>query len=276
MNYTNKHDLPDWVYAALSNSRYQRGAKPSDISVTRLIDSPMIRSLSESMGDQVEVDAIDQVYSTLGSGVHYWFELAGEVMPHIRTEERLYAERGGKTLSGQYDVYDERGIIWDVKVTSVWTVINGDVKWLKQLNVLKWLAEQNDMSVTGLRILVLMRDWQRSKALRDKSYPQHPLGIVEIPMWDNDRVERYIDGRLKAHFRDPPGCSNEERWLTSTVYAVKKDGRKSALKLCESNEEAAEYIDAHKDAKKLFVEVREGEARRCELYCPVSKWCTVK
>ena len=276
MSYTNKHDLPDWVFAALTNSRYQRGAKPSDISVTRLIDSAMINRLQQKHKGEIVEEAIDQVYSTLGSGVHYWFELAGEKCP-IKTEERLYADIAGKTLSGQYDVYCNEEMLWDVKVTSAWTIVRGEPKWVKQLNCLAWLARQNGYEVKGLRILAILRDWQRMKA-REKGYPSFPLQIVEIPMWDDEKCERYISHRMEEHFGNMdvlPSCSADERWLQETTYAVKKDGRKSALKVCDTMDKAEGFIEGHKDAKKLSVEVREGVARRCADYCNVSKWCPI-
>jgi len=273
MIFTNSHQLPDWVFAALSTSRYGRGSRKADISTTRLIDSPMIRTLTADHDDEIEVDAIDQIWSTLGSGVHYWFELMGETFPDVKTEERLYAEFGDKTLSGQYDVFHD-GLLWDVKVTSVWTIIRGEPKWVKQLNVLAWLARQNGMTVDGLRILAILRDFQKSKA-REANYPSFPLQIVEIPMWDDDKCERFIASRIKAHFEDEPTCSPEERWQSETTYAVKKEGRKTALKVCESHEKAETFIEGHKDEKKLSVEVREGVARRCRDYCQVKRWCPV-
>ncbi|MCP4466523.1 MAG: hypothetical protein GY813_07230 [Halieaceae bacterium] len=274
MKYTNNHDLPNWVYTALTNSRYQRGAKPSDISVTRLIDSPLIRKLTEEHGEDITEEAINQVYSTLGSGVHYWFELAGEKCP-IKTEERLYSDWKGRTLSGQYDVYCDEQLLWDVKVTSAWTIVRGEPKWSYQLNVLAWLARQNGMDVKGLRILAVLRDWQRTKA-REPNYPSFPLQIVNIPLWDNEKCERYINNRMHQHFESSVStCSPSERWQTETTYAVKKDGNKRALKVCDTVEKAGEFIEGHKDGKKLYVETRTGTARRCADYCSVNQWCPV-
>ena len=275
MKHTNEYGLPEWVVAALSTSRYGRGDKPSDISVTRLIDSPMIQSLTAIHGDEISKDVMSEVYSTLGSGVHYWFELMAETMPDVKTEERLYAEWDGKVISGQYDVYHDN-LVWDVKVTSVMTINRGEPKWVKQLNMLAWLARRNGMEVDGVRILAILRDWSAFKATTDRSYPQAMLQVVELPMWSDEKCESYLNHRFAFHFSGELSCSAEERWQTPDSFAVMKDGGKRALKVCDEYSKAETFIDGHKDAAKLVVQVRRGSGRRCEKYCDVSKWCTIK
>jgi hypothetical protein len=66
-------------------------------------------------------------------------------------------------------------------------------------------------------------------------------------------------------------CSDEERWMTETVYATKKDGRKSAIRLFKTIEEATELAEKEKG----YVETRKGEPKRCTGdFCGVSKWCS--
>ena len=65
-------------------------------------------------------------------------------------------------------------------------------------------------------------------------------------------------------------CSDEERWMTETVYATKKEGRKSAIRLFKTIEEATELAEKEKG----YVETRQGEPKRCTGdFCGVSKWC---
>jgi len=66
-----------------------------------------------------------------------------------------------------------------------------------------------------------------------------------------------------------PLCSDEEQWAKPTVYAVMKEGRKSALKLCSSEEEARTLLDE----KGTYLQVRPGEKTRCESYCQVRDFC---
>jgi hypothetical protein len=66
-------------------------------------------------------------------------------------------------------------------------------------------------------------------------------------------------------------CSDEERWMTETVYATKKEGRKSAIRLFKTVEEATELAEKEKG----YVEIRKGEPKRCTGdFCGVSKWCS--
>ena len=51
-----------------------------------------------------------------------------------------------------------------------------------------------------------------------------------------------------------------------------KKGRKSALRVLETQELADEYIDGHDD-KNLTIEFLQGEAIRCKDYCDVSEFC---
>ena len=73
---------------------------------------------------------------------------------------------------------------------------------------------------------------------------------------------------------DIPICSEEERWASPTLYAVMKQGRKSAVKICSTAEEAQALIDT--DVEHLYLEVRPGVSRRCEDYCPVAQFCNWK
>ena len=43
--FTNENQYPLWLYHTLTTNNYTKGTKPSDISVTRLIDSPQINAL---------------------------------------------------------------------------------------------------------------------------------------------------------------------------------------------------------------------------------------
>ena len=70
-------------------------------------------------------------------------------------------------------------------------------------------------------------------------------------------------------------CTPEERWSTPTKYAVMKEGRKTAVKVCATEEEAQSFIDdLEKDKDKHTIEVRPGIDKKCEDYCPCYKFCS--
>jgi hypothetical protein len=103
-------------------------------------------------------------------------------------------------------------------------------------------------------------------------------------MWTFDRVEHYIKERIEMH-RDSkvsadwneelPLCTEEDRWVRETKYAVKKDGRKTAIRVFDSQEEADVFLKDTPVKDKAFIEIRKGEAVRCTgNYCGVSQWCS--
>jgi hypothetical protein len=103
--------------------------------------------------------------------------------------------------------------------------------------------------------------------------------MIDVPMWDAVKTEAYVRSRLEMHRHarmahdfgeELQPCSDEERWMTETVYATKKDGRKSAIRLFKTVEEATELAEKEKG----YVEIRKGEPKRCTGdFCGVSKWC---
>jgi hypothetical protein len=281
---TNKLGLPEALVRAVSNDPYTRGS--SDISVTQMIQPPYRRKLQAE--HEVDVDASERIYALLGQAVHHILEraypdahvadndLLGMAMAYQRwgvlREQRLFAAVKGWKVSGAFDVL-EKGILKDYKVTSVWSV-KGDVKteWTQQLNLLRVLAHYNGLKVTGLQIIAILRDWQRVKAQVDKTYPQFPVAVVDVEMWPLADAEEYLIERVIEHQLDEPEpCTDEERWKTEDVFAVMKEGRKSAVKLFDVREEAE--ARAKELGKGHSVVQRPGEYRRCMDYCEVNVVC---
>jgi hypothetical protein len=197
-------------------------------------------------------------------------------------EERLFAKIGEITVSGQIDLQEEsKGgvVISDYKFTSAWAVMNDKIEWEQQLNVYRWLVETvKKRKVSGLRICALIRDFSRHE--KREGYPDAPIHMIDIPMWDLEETQAFIEQRLEMHreakvshdFGDQlQECSPEERWMSETTYAVKREGRKTAIRVFKSIEEATELAKKEKG----YVETRLGEPKRCTgNYCGVSKWCS--
>jgi hypothetical protein len=186
------------------------------------------------------------------------------------------------TISGQIDLQKETPegiVIIDYKFTSAWAVMQDKLEWEQQLNVYKWLVETvKKRKVVGLQICSFIRDFSRHE--KKEGYPEAPVHMIDIPIWDAVTTEKYVRGRLDIH-RDArvsadfgeelPLCSDEERWQRETVYAVKREGRKTAIKLFKTIEEATELAEKEKG----YVETRKGEAIRCTgNYCGVAEWCS--
>ena len=279
MKLTNQFNLPEPIVQALSRNDYSKGA--SHRSITTLIDSPRIRILREQYDDQIQEDVSDMMWSVLGTAVHRIFEdfATGDVI----SEERLFVECDGWTISGAIDLQDEEGPS-DYKVTSVWSVIFDKKEWHNQLNAYAWLMRHaKQRKSTKLRIIAVLRDWKRREAEMKPDYPQSPIMIVQVPMWSDEQQDQYMAQRIKLHQDaewehisggDLPLCSDAERWMKEDTFAVKKKTNKRALKVFDSMQEAESFMEQKSLGEDHAIEIRKGSATRCEQdWCRVSNWC---
>jgi len=279
MKITNKLNLPQAIVNAITNDPYNPG--DCDISATRLIGPPQIRKLSAEYQDQIEEDAIDRIWALMGQSIHSVLERHGEISPDTIEEWRItgnYPVTDGEErtfkVSGQIDLIDvDEKTLWDFKVTSVWSVINGPKpEWIAQLNILADLFRKNGGEVETLKVCAILRDWTASRAIGN-GYPKHQVVVVDIPLWDVPKAAAYIYRQIARHFlMDTPPCSDDERWYNGEKWAVMKQGRKSAVRLYDSREEADAHLEEAGDSK-LYVEHRPGAYRRCEGYCSVARFC---
>lgn len=277
MKITNNHNVPAPLVTLASREYYSKGA--SQYSVTELMSAPRIRRLREQFHDHIEQDVSDMLWQMLGSALHVVME-RGQT-PGFITEERLFYEMDGVTISGAIDLQEETPqgvIITDYKFTSAWAVMQDKAEWQQQLNVYRWLVEKvKGKRVRALRICALIRDFSRHET--KEGYPKAPIEMVEIEMWPMEDAEEYIRGRLDAHRAskadhdlggDLAHCSPEDRWMSETIYAVKREGRKTAIRVFKNLDEAKELAEKEKG----YVEVRPGEPKRCTgNYCGVAQWC---
>lgn len=277
MIITNKHGVPEPLVTLASKEYYSKGA--SQYSVTEIMSPPKIKRLREQYNDQIKQDVADMLWNLLGSALHVVMERGAT--DGWTMEERLYKEMDGVTVSGAIDIQQETPegvIIIDYKFTSAWAVMQEKEEWQQQLNVYKWLVETvKRKKVIGLKICALVRDFNRHET--KEGYPKASIEMVDIPMWDSVKTEAYVRERLNLHrdakvsadFGDElPACSDTDRWQSETIYAVKREGRKTAIRLFKTIEEANELAEKEKG----YVETRLGEPKRCTgNYCGVAEWC---
>lgn len=284
MKITNKFNVPETLVALATRDYYSKGK--SDYSVTEIISPPRIQRLRRKHFEEIEQDVSDMLWMLLGTALHVVAERS-EVSGHTN-EERLSAGIDGIILSGAIDLQKDEadGItITDYKFTSAWALMNDKPEWEQQQNIYKYLVERvKKKPVKGLKICALIRDWSRRDAQNKPDYPQAPIQIVDIPMWTFDRTEAFIKERVELH-RDSkvsadwgeelPLCTDEERWVRQTTYAVKKDGRKTAIRVFDTQDEADALLKEMPEKDKGFIEIRKGEAVRCTgNFCGVSQWCS--
>lgn len=266
---------------ALATKEYYSKGK-ADFSVTEIISPPRIQRLRKKHFDEIEQDVADMLWSLLGSALHVVAE-RGQTENHI-TEERLNTEIDGVTLSGAIDLQkntDLGTVITDYKFTSAWAIRQDKFEWEAQQNIYAWLVTRvKKETVSGIQICAMIRDWSRREAASKPDYPPAPIQVLELNLWPLERTEAYIKERLQMHrlakvaddWGDAlPECTDDERWMRTTQYAVKREGRKTAIRVLDSEEEAKELAEKEKG----FVEIRKGEAIRCaNNFCGVNQWCS--
>jgi hypothetical protein len=200
-----------------------------------------------------------------------------------RTETTVNVDGIPWTLSGQLDLLEADGILWDWKVTSAWSVSDGRQgkgEWASQLNVLRWLLERSGAvprgTVRGLGVWAILRDWSATQARRDEGYPDNQEVAVPLPIWSESDVDDYILTRLRAHEAaraSLPLCTPAERWAKGGGYAVLRSAKSvRAERIFDRREDAERYRDEILSGKGL-IEERSGTSVRCGRFCRVSSFC---
>ena len=275
MKLTNQFGYPEPFVRAVTRDDYSRGE--CDYSITELIQPPRIRQLTERHEAEITEDVSERFWMILGTVAHDILERAGKEGQGL-TEERLYAEVGGKTIGGKPDTLNlSSGLLTDYKVTSVWSYVLGNKpEWIAQLNSYAFLAQANGHEVKGLEIFAMFRDWSPSKSKGSEDYPSTNCLRIPIPLWPKDQTQLWLAQRVRAHelakLDTDEGlavCTPEERWDRPTTYAVMKPGRKSALSVHESEAEAVMSMQIGQT-----VETRPGKSVRCLDYCSVAPFCS--
>jgi hypothetical protein len=269
MKLTNKHSLPDPIVQAIMEDDYNKG--DGDYSVTELWSSPRIVQLEQQHGDEIEVDAIDLIWSLFGRAMHNM--LSQRDMEAV-TEKRLYSMISGKKVGGQFDrfIYHLGGIE-DYKVTSVWHVMNltPESDWFWQQNSYAHILRDNGYDVKYLRINALLRDWNRNEAKRSE------IITIDLPLAEPGLIKFALEQRVAEHEAAKIGlplCSDKDRWYRPAKWAVMKQGNKKATKIFDEEHQADTFIaQATKDQAKLYTEKRPGTYIRCEDYCSVAEFC---
>jgi hypothetical protein len=205
----------------------------------------------------------------------------------IFMEKSMSVDMGDIVLYGTSDeikTFGDYSIISDHKLCSTyaWMYKESREKWMEQLNVYAWMAEKNGFPpVKELWINAYFRDWSHSRLLKGGDYPKHPYMRVQVDRKSNEQVEAFIQTRLNLHRMadngTPPECDGNDRWASADSYAVKvKANAKAAVRgsIKDSYAGAEQFIK--ENGHRLigaYIEVRPGESRKCESYCPVRSVC---
>ena len=276
MKITNKLNLPAGFVKACTTEKHN---KDGEISATTLLKGIKEIILTERHWDELEDDVANRVWAIWGTAVHSLMEHEGET---DFSEISLKHEFGGKVVTGRLDNYDmESGIVADYKTCSFWKIKFEDfADWRKQGLIYSALMNLNQFKIKKCRFIAMIKDWSATEAGRDLSYPQSPVFIYEFNVNQDDIVEIVaeiykkiadIKENEKLPDDDIPPCSESERWATPDKWAVMKTGRKSAVRVLDSEQEAAELCA--KLGTGHYVEYRRGESKKCKNYCICKDFC---
>ena len=279
MNLTNKYSLPEGLVQVVQKQLHP--PKVDRFSVTALTGPPLIRTLQLERWDEIETDVSDYLWLLLGTGVD-------TVLSNTNTKDNIVQHKmeeviDGKCIVGIADIINN-SIIDDYKCTSVYSYLLGEKpEWTSQLNCYAYLRHCEHLrnsttpTITGLRIQAILRDWQKSKTW-EKDYPPIAFQVINLDLWSFEQQEEYIKSRLRDHIENSHReCTPTEKWQSDDSYAVMKDGRKSALRVLDSEQEAVNWCNINgylpSLGKSTFITKRPGQRKRCSEYCCVRSVC---
>jgi hypothetical protein len=277
MKITNKLNLPE-SFVNMAQRDYI--IADNEYRVTSLLKGIRETILERRHNEEIEQDVSDMIWLLFGTAVHGILEHQVEGDNEIK-EERLKIPFGAYILSGQFDLYNaETKTITDYKTASVWKVIFGDfTDWKRQLLIYAYMLKQIGFDVEKGEIIAILKDHSRRDAKIKDNYPQLPVQKITFNFTDSDfvEIEEFLINRFaeiseaeKLPDNELPLCTPEERFNSGDKYAVMKKGRKTAMRVLGSMEEAEKW---QADNGGDFIETRKGEDKKCKDYCAACEFC---
>ena len=294
MKLTNEKNLPDVFIRAIENNEQPPSGLSDVIRVSELIAPPQIVQLNRKHYKDIEEDASSKLWQLNGTLMHTLLEQASEGTDAI-IEETIRVQFEHMTVTGTPDIISGN-VLSDYKNTSVFAIKSmiqdGKVKedWFLQVQIYRYLFEcpmpVKEPKIDTLQIIAIARDWRQGEYDRAKPedcYPER-VTVFDVPVLPLQEIEQDIIKRIELHYNERNAikhydCTDEERWTTPIVYAVKKAGNKRAIKLHDNLEDARKHhkeLSDKADGKKgeaYLIEERPARFNRCEGYCNVAPFC---
>lgn len=281
MRITNNLGLPQPLVSAVERDHTY---KPKQYSVTALLKGTCQSILERRHDDEIEQDVSEMAWLIFGSAVHKVIEEAQETIHQIKETKMVIDLPNGYKLSGIQDLYDDNTkTVTDWKTASVNKVLFADWEdYRTQTLIYCWMLRQIGFDAKRGEVVALLKDHNKGKSLQGGNYPPHPIYKIGWTFADKDFVEskdfimnKFEDIAICEQMNDEdlPACSAKERWHKDDTFAIMKEGRKSAVRVLNSQEEAELYIINNVLDSKHSIVKREGEDTKCEKYCNVNKWC---
>ena len=276
MKLTNKQNLPQAFVNVISLNQHN---KDGCYSATTLLKGTREILLTKRHWDEIEIDVSDCVWTVFGTAVHSIME---NVKDNTFKEERFEIPVSNSKLTGQIDCYDmEKGLIVDWKTASAWKIIYHNFDdWKKQGLIYAYLLSKNNLPVNHCQFVSFLKDHSKTKARTDSNYPQKPCFAYDFDVTPEDiqNTESFVENKImeiESNLNTPddelPVCTSEERWAEPDKWAVMKEGRKSAVRVLNTEEDAKKLVENL--GAKHYVEYRPGVSKKCLEYCNCCQFC---
>jgi len=278
MNITNKLNLPQ----ALVNMAQQSNLESSENTyrVTSLLKGTKELILEKRHSDEITVDVSEMIWLLFGTAVHHLLNSHMEGENQFK-EERITIPFNDYFITGQFDLFDAATkTISDYKTASVWKIIYGNYKdWRWQLLLYAYCLKAIGFDVETGEIIALLKDHSKRDAKFKPEYPNLQVSKIQFQFTKDDIAEceiwlenkfAEITKALKLTDDEIPICTPEERYNSGDKFAVMKRGRKTAMRVLNTKEEAEQYLC---ETGGDFIQTRPGEDKKCMEYCSVCDYC---
>jgi len=286
MKYTNKDNLPEFLFRALASSDddYWLSRKGEDkrikYSVSQIIKEPRPVILQKRYNNEIVKDITDLLWIFLGKTVHAFLE-KGEGKNDLVEERLSYFALDSVGISGGFDYYESSSkTIYDIKVTSKYKVKSNDFyDWQLQLSIYAFLLRRAGFEVENIANLVFARDKLSRDDIQSITVINHDIleyiDGVYIQEWINEKIYD-LESLKNVKDNELPECSEVYRWAKPDTYKVFKDKNKKSSGNFEQREDAEiklKELQEKYPKSKFKIEFVEGNKFvRCE-YCDASDFC---
>jgi hypothetical protein len=282
--YTNKSNLPEEVVKAITKDRYTDSSEdPFDYSASTLVAPTQKTVLEKRYPGKLRImDVVDEYWSFLGSIAHAVLEEAWSAAMGSWSEKRLYIKVLGKVLAGKMDIY-HMGTIRDYKMTRVYKILKADyLEWEQQQNIYAQLCRENNWPVHEIKIIVLLRDWNKGEAYKE-GYPKAPIVIIPLRVWPEEEAVAFINNKVKElqhaetlsdeELMATYPCSDRDRWADIRGYGVQKPSSQKAWRRFDTMEEAETFVETLKNKEEYIIKEQKSPPTRCNDWCKAAAVC---
>lgn len=273
MKITNKKNLPQAFFKLCSKNQFEPTEK--HYSATTLLKGIKEILLERRHFNEIESDCSDMAWLVFGTAVHQILEEEDETG---NAEMYLSEQINDYAITGKCDLFNaETKTLTDWKTASTWKVKFNDFEdWKKQGLIYAWLLSKKNIEINKLEFHALLKDWSPRDKFDNIESPLYTYNY-DIKFEDLIDIENFILDKLneiieceKLSDDDIPCCNLSERWNTGDKFAVMKKGRKTALRVLTTEQEAEDYM---KEKGGDFIEKRLGEDKKCDNYCSCKEFC---